>query len=192
MYQQIQNQSVQIKKMEELIVQLKDRLKELEDIPRTNIEKIEYNFDQLKVETLEGTLNIGITPNGTDSIEQLAVNQTSSTEGTDLLYKYPELYPNIQQRLNNFLTKDCYKLIEDMEEKYKYQLDDPYRSFIIKDIQKQLGNRIQYYLGEEAKRDLNGDQDHIENMIIVKVTEDIKKAIEAFVKNLPKEEDKKG
>ncbi|SDR90385.1 Spore germination protein GerPC [Paenibacillaceae bacterium GAS479] len=38
-----------------------ERLQELETKPSYTIEKLEYNFDQLKVEQLDGTLNIGMT-----------------------------------------------------------------------------------------------------------------------------------
>ena len=34
----------------------------LKEAPSTKIDRIEYKFDQLKIETLEGTLNIGLNP----------------------------------------------------------------------------------------------------------------------------------
>ncbi|GIP38120.1 hypothetical protein J31TS4_14000 [Paenibacillus sp. J31TS4] len=71
------------------LASLSARLEELQasvdalgDRKQTVIEKIEYTFDQLKVETLEGTLNIGITPGGVGAIEEWAVQQAQQAGGT--------------------------------------------------------------------------------------------------------------
>lgn len=55
-------QTNKIRTLERRLSVLEARLQELESQPRTTIERIEYKFDQLKVETLEGTLNIGLAP----------------------------------------------------------------------------------------------------------------------------------
>ena len=51
---------------QQLINQLTQKIEQLQmnESPKTVIEKIEYHFDQLKIDTLEGTLQIGLTPNG--------------------------------------------------------------------------------------------------------------------------------
>src|SRR5690606_9664981 len=47
---------------EDVIDQLQTELTELKEQKGVHIGRLEYKFDQLKVETLEGTLNIGLTP----------------------------------------------------------------------------------------------------------------------------------
>lgn len=64
-------QTKKIQTLEQRLLLLENQLKELEQQPRTTIERIEYKFDQLKVETLEGTLNIGITPNGLATLSKI-------------------------------------------------------------------------------------------------------------------------
>lgn len=55
---------------------LSQELTTMRDTPKINVEKIEYKFDQLKVESLDGTLNIGLNPNSLkETIEDLAVEQ---------------------------------------------------------------------------------------------------------------------
>ncbi|MCM3747266.1 hypothetical protein M3223_07850 [Paenibacillus pasadenensis] len=51
--------------------QLAAQLQELESKPSYTIERIEYNFDQLKVEQLDGTLNIGMTAPSESQLQEL-------------------------------------------------------------------------------------------------------------------------
>ena len=41
---------------------MEQKITELQSRPSVHVEKLEYKFDQLKVEKLEGTLNIGLNP----------------------------------------------------------------------------------------------------------------------------------
>jgi spore germination protein PC len=66
-----------IDKLEQTVSTLQKDLKSLKDEKRFHIDKIEYNFDQLKVEKLEGTLTIGISPSSLDNIDDLSVNGAS-------------------------------------------------------------------------------------------------------------------
>ena len=60
-----------------------------------NIEKIEYKFDQLKIEHLAGTLHIGLSPSDLENIEDLAIQQTT-----------PPNYPvPLKQQLTNELQQ---------------------------------------------------------------------------------------
>ncbi|WJH34793.1 spore germination protein GerPC [Paenibacillus sp. CC-CFT747] len=70
-------QSRKLLEVEARLAKLESSVASLQDKPQTRIDKIDYHFDQLKVERLDGTLNIGITPgkDGADSIEEFAVNQ---------------------------------------------------------------------------------------------------------------------
>ncbi len=55
------------------------------------MEKIEYKFDQLKVESLDGTLNIGLNPsNLKETIEDLAVEQNVNVNSIKDLTPYKE------------------------------------------------------------------------------------------------------
>ncbi|NOU66479.1 hypothetical protein GC096_20775 [Paenibacillus sp. LMG 31461] len=70
-------QKQRIDKLEQTVNTLQADLKAMKDEKRIHIDKIEYNFDQLKVEKLDGTLTIGISPSAIDQIEDLSVNGNS-------------------------------------------------------------------------------------------------------------------
>src|SRR5690625_980139 len=67
LYQSINEQDLRIKQMEQSIEKLLTQIEELKNKESTHIEKIEYKFDQLKVETVEGTLHIGVLPGKSES-----------------------------------------------------------------------------------------------------------------------------
>lgn len=72
----VEMQKQRIDQLEQTITKLQSDLNALKDQKRFHIDKIEYNFDQLKVEKLDGTLTIGISPSSLDNIEDFAVNGT--------------------------------------------------------------------------------------------------------------------
>lgn len=57
-------QTERIRYLESRIDGLEQELDKVKSQDRIRIDKIEYNFDQLKVEKLDGTLNVGIAPRG--------------------------------------------------------------------------------------------------------------------------------
>ena len=58
----VMKQENKILHLEKAIFQLNKEIQELKQKPAIHVDKMEYKFDQLKVETLEGTLNIGLNP----------------------------------------------------------------------------------------------------------------------------------
>lgn len=63
LYYQLSILQQQLAECMERLEKMEQRLEERTPVPSTvHIEKIEYKFDQLKVETLEGTLSIGLSP----------------------------------------------------------------------------------------------------------------------------------
>ncbi len=60
--QALQAQQATILNLEDQVRQLQEELNELKSRPSSSIGKVEYKFDQLKVENLNGTLNIGLNP----------------------------------------------------------------------------------------------------------------------------------
>ncbi|MEC0269612.1 spore germination protein GerPC [Paenibacillus anseongense] len=73
----IEMQKQRIDKLEETVTKLQSDLDALKVEKRFHIDKIEYNFDQLKVEKLDGTLTIGISPSSLDNVDDFTVNGAS-------------------------------------------------------------------------------------------------------------------
>src|SRR5690242_21184263 len=62
-----------IEQLKAKVVQLEATVLELSQRPETKIDKIEYKFDQLKVENLNGTLTIGLNPLQAPTFDDLTV-----------------------------------------------------------------------------------------------------------------------
>jgi spore germination protein PC len=180
-------QTKKIQSLEQRLLLLEKQLKELEQQPRTTVERIEYKFDQLKVETLEGTLNIGITPNGVgNAIEDFAVQP----EKTVIPKPEPVLFRNIQEKVHAYLKKEAKETLKKFEEQYAHRLDDTYRHFILQDIARQVDERIRFYLQQKMNNGYVPTSDNDEtvvNEIFQKVKMDIEQSLDLFLKHLPKQ-----
>ncbi|WP_042122287.1 spore germination protein GerPC [Paenibacillus senegalensis] len=175
-------QNGQIQKLEELLLRQQAELSALKDSHGTHIEKIEYNFDQLKVETLEGTLNIGLTPNGMNAIEDMVVPSSPSNEAPD-----PEeaqdgapdfLYPQIQNQVRRYISNELEKDLSKLETNYNEKLDDQVKAEIVRDIQRQVDHRITVYL-KQLRQGASQDE-QTKTDIVKKVKRDIRLAIGQF------------
>ncbi|TLS37921.1 spore germination protein GerPC [Pseudalkalibacillus caeni] len=184
--QAIHQQNQRIQQLENVIGRLQQELTNIKEEPRTNIERVEYKFDQLKIEQLDGTLNIGLTPNGkAEAIEEFSVNG-NSINGEGANAPYPETIHAVQRGVQDYLQNAVWKDMQEIEQRLNYPLDPPYRQFIIEDIKKQVDQRINYYLNEMGNRVQTDDPSDLENSVIKKVNKDIYNTIETFIKNLPK------
>ncbi|MYL64677.1 spore gernimation protein GerPC [Bacillus hwajinpoensis] len=183
MQQSIEQQNNRIKMLEDMIDELRDNYNELSKSPKTNIEKIEYKFDQLKIERLDGTLNIGLTPNGgADVLDDFTVNGGNGMNPSNVP---PEAIQSIQQNVQSYMQNGALQKLGELEKTYQYPLDDPYRHFILNDIQKQLDQRINYYVNQQATRSPDGNIEKLVEEVSAKIKRDISNGMEAFLKNLP-------
>lgn len=177
-----------IKKLQDEISTLQEKMEQLKENQTTNIDKIEYKFDQLKIERLEGTLNIGLAPQGMtdpETFENFSVNQ-SPTNNSPILQQYPDLYPTLKNGVQQFVRMDCQQYIDECAAKYNINLSDPHRTFITQDIERQLDERLHYYLKQAAHNHLrDSSPEDIIQFVSSSVQKDIVNAIDAFVKHLP-------
>lgn len=185
----MQAQSMKMEEMNRMIQQL---IGEIHDLKQTGspppVIRNEYKFDLLKVEKLEGTLNIGISPNGNaSSIDEFSVDQAVDTP--EMRQLQPEMDQRIQQQLHQYLDEDAYQTLKYIEQENQYPLDEPYRKFIIEDVKKQIHPRIQHYLKKVSVDGADSERlNQVEKAIVQKVKKDIDKTFEAFIKNLPRKE----
>ncbi|MGG1685000.1 spore germination protein GerPC [Pseudalkalibacillus sp. NRS-1564] len=189
MQQNIEQQNNRIKMLEDMVDDLRNSCHELSKAPKTNIEKIEYKFDQLKIERLDGTLNIGLTPNGgADVLDDFTVNGGNGMNPSNIP---PEAIQSIQQNIHSYMKKGAIQHLGELEKKYQYPLDDPYRHFILNDIQKQLDQRINYYVNQQSNRSPESSTEQLVEEVTNKLKRDITNGMEAFLKNLPGRTDSK-
>ncbi|WP_096200496.1 spore germination protein GerPC [Bacillus sp. FJAT-45350] len=183
-YDYFHSQEEKISRLENVIHQLQNEINMIKSHPPS----VNYKFDQLKVERLEGTLNIGLSPNhagGENSIEDFNVNQDNQVLPS---VNNPNPYPKIKHEINEYLNGECYQILESIEQKYNYQLDLPYRQFIISDVKNQIDNRITHYLNQIPTENMNEQQLlDVEQRTTSKLKEDINKTFEEFIRHLPRE-----
>ncbi|WP_036746977.1 spore germination protein GerPC [Paenibacillus sp. UNC451MF] len=182
---QYQNQQIQ-----QLNVKIDELMKEINALKRKNPEppvvRNEYRFDLLKVEKLEGTLNIGINPNAQDSdssIEEYSVGQSVSAPSSGEM-STPQTFEGIQSKVDDYFNSGAYQALEHYEQMYQNPLDEPYRRFIVEDVKKQIDKRIHYYMNKMGS-ERNGN---MQDSIFEEVKRDIERTFEAFIKNLPRRE----
>ncbi|GAC44264.1 spore germination protein GerPC [Paenibacillus popilliae] len=171
----------QASKMDNLEKKLEEVNKELADLQhkkQISIDKIEYRFDQLKIENLNGTLVIGVTPEGVKSIEDMAEKGCSWDHSSK--DKYSDIYRSASQRIDRYLDGSVPDMIESTTKLRQVTVDNEYRQRMIRDLKKQMNDRIQYYIDqmdENSAHDLSRAQDQI----VDKVINDIHIAIEEHV-----------
>ena len=190
----IQELEYTVAELQQQLKQLNDRLEQLEKKPTYNIESIEYHFDQLKVEQLDGTLNIGMSAPGAPGdfvgdkkpIEQLSIPQKGQFTKNDATKNYKNIdYDNIFNNMKTFLGTDGISMLQLLENQYRITLDPHHRRIIIEDIEKQLPGRIRFYaemLFNQSSERLSTEQ--IEQEVLNKTKHDSERALQTYIKQL--------
>lgn len=180
-------QERRIQNLEATVIKLKEEIDTLNNRPAINVDKIEYKFDQLKVETLDGTLNIGLNPSDLQNIDDFAVDnqsiQTPISPKTQLQRSI-----EIEDHIFHYVENDLPSVIAEVEKKLNINIDESCVTFIKEDIKKQLPTRIDFYIRQFQelvrgnKEKVAGD---INSFVIDKLIKEIKNGVHTFISHLP-------
>lgn len=181
------------KQQEERIIQLEKRQKEyekeleaLKNQPAVNIERIDYQFDQLKIERLEGTLNIGLTPHDLQDMDEFSIGQGPFPPYSP--HRNEEIIEKLENKLNDYLSQELAPLVDKTKEELNLNIDSTYTEFIKQDIERQLPSRISYYL-QRSIQEQGGYREELDEHIINAIKKDIQNAVHAFLNQFPKKGD---
>jgi spore germination protein PC len=181
----VQAQERRIAQLEQLVKQMAADLKLLKDKPPIHVGTIEYKFDQLKVETVEGTLNIGLNPSDLQGIEDLAINQAGINMPIDPKAQMQRSM-EIEDSIYNYLETDLPNIITETQMKLNIQPNDAYLSFIKEDIKKQLPSRIDFHLKAAAAQNRTEENDNvIHDNILNAIKQEIQNGVLTFFQHLP-------
>lgn len=183
--QVVENQTKQISTLEELVKLMQQEITQLKEKPSMNIERIEYKFDQLKVETLEGTLNIGLTPGSSGEIEDFVVTQNNLE--VPVPKRNQNLAQGIEADLREYLNKNGKTKIDQIAKQQGRILEKHYHDFMIQDVNNQLASRVNHTLNtitaEAVQKGYNDEK--IKEVAIQQLQGDMDKAFAAFIQTLP-------
>ncbi|MDF2716575.1 MAG: spore germination protein GerPC [Paenibacillus sp.] len=168
----LQWQMQKLQELESKVGQLQQEIDELKKQRTVNVEKIEYKFDQLKIEKLDGTLHIGISPDIGKSIDDFTVNG-SDVQTTTVQTDERSL---IRSQIDRFLDEDGRTSIQQLEQNHRIMLGEGYADFMIEDIKRQMDMRIDHYMQSVKDDPMSGKTKA--DIIVDKIKTDIKTAIE--------------
>ncbi|MBO9128699.1 spore germination protein GerPC [Bacillus sp. 165] len=181
----LQEQQQKIADLEATILQLSEEVEAMRKNPPTSIGKVEYKFDQLKVENLNGTLNIGLNPFTPNPIEDLVIEEEKLKVEPEAQLS-PDFYQDIIQEMDRYLNEEAYGRIIQLENEQRTPLDEMYRQMMIDDIKKQMEHRIPYYMSQvEPYPEITSNPKYMKEIIIQTMKQDIDKAFLAFIQHLP-------
>ncbi|MFP3720271.1 spore germination protein GerPC [Niallia circulans] len=180
-----------IKDLEAQVANLTNEVTAISEKPTVHIDRIDYSFDQLKVETLEGTLNIGLNPEDLSNIEELAINPNSPTQQPQAPF-YPPIDPkemmnrsmDIEEVMHQFIQLELPEIIRQKQLELNMPEEESYVTFIQEDITKQLPTRIQYYLQQNTNRKQSGST--LSNEAIINaLKEEMENGVHLFLSHIP-------
>lgn len=178
MQRYLEAQEQRILQLEQEIKRLSEEVSNLKNKPPIHVDKIEYKFDQLKVESLDGTLNIGLNPSDLNNIDEFAVNN-QSTQVT------PFLFPEREKIINGMMVQimsELPEMVQETEAQLGITLDSSHHEFIKNDVEQQLGQRIIMYFDNSSMMERSPQQfEQLKEKVYEKVKSDIQVALVNFI-----------
>ncbi|QTH44701.1 hypothetical protein J4772_10065 [Cohnella sp. LGH] len=146
--QRLYQAELSLKQMSEQIASMQKQLDEIKSKPPLHVE---YHFDQLKVNRLEGTLNVGISPQGIPGLESLETPNFvgwKAAEGSADEALQP--MRQLQQEIAAYMDREAYVDLTELERQLGVSLNEEHRRRIVADVKRQLDERVHYYVRSEA------------------------------------------
>ncbi|PLR78886.1 spore gernimation protein [Bacillus sp. V3-13] len=181
----VQAQDKKIRALSASVAILENEIKDLKEKPSIRVERLEYKFDQLKVETLEGTLNIGLNPTDLQGIEDFSVNNDEINAPFSPKERM-QMVVDIEDHMTNYMDSDLKSIVDEAKHQLNLRLDDSYTTFIRDDIKKQLPSRIEHYINQYFPAGRSPEQfEKCKEKIIIQLKEEINRGVFTFLNNLP-------
>ncbi|WP_203556420.1 spore germination protein GerPC [Bacillus sp. B15-48] len=178
----IENQDRRVRALEKVVENLQREVSQLKTRPPLHVDTIQYSFDQLKVETLEGTLHIGVNPSDLEDATEFAVGK----QAIQTPFSPKPLFQRtveIENELRHYLETDLPELYEATLAKLNFTVDESYYDFIKNDIIKQLPNRISTHLNSLPPKSRENEQS-AKQMITDKLKSEIDQGVFLFLNQL--------
>ncbi|RKQ31308.1 spore germination protein GerPC [Oceanobacillus halophilus] len=179
MQQRIQQQTMRIQELEERVRTLEEAQ---QNSKSTNIEKIEYKFDQLKIETLSGSLHIGLTPDDLKNMEDLTLGQQTQLNPTNSMSPFDQ---QLTRELQQWFQSSGPPLIQDLANQYRCSIDESHQSMLLQDVLNQFPERIRFYKDQASS---TTNEKELKEYILNHIKEEIYQSLSRYMKNNKGEE----
>ncbi len=182
-YQQEPNNLMIInQKLKDLEEQVSSLQKKLDDNAlKTPEVHYHYSFDQLKIEKLEGTMNIGMPSQpGASSPEDFTIEDQIIQRPSVAGPKQPT--DQYEQALENELMHYTEQILASRKQSEEWvMMPQDMEALILKDIRQQLPDRITYYMKRANKGAMSPEEAYASALTACK--KDIDKALQLFLAN---------
>lgn len=180
---QLKRHEEKLAKLEKAHADFAKTIETLKNQPPINVERIDYHFDQLKIERLDGTLNIGLNPQDLQEMDEFSIPTPHFRK--EQSEKSKVQLNQLQDKFNTYLEKELPLFIEKAKKEMGLELDESYAAFIQEDIRRQLPERLAFYSQKLAKTRRNLSVNEEEQEIYQMTIHDIQQAIYAFLRQFP-------
>lgn len=165
---------------------LEDSVTALENQPSTRIDKIEYRFEQLKVDTLSGSLHIGLAHGAEGLIENL---QTAGVDAKDLKLAGPaspdQAYTEAMAAMQEYILRGLPQDIATAAAEAGVPLERELKDRILEDLSRQAEQRFMLYIKEHPFAEDAGPE--AAGPVVEKVRQDVRDGLQSFFAGYGKE-----
>ncbi|MGE7616200.1 spore germination protein GerPC [Paenibacillus sp. FSL F4-0243] len=173
---------IQTEKIRLLEKQLQDLQCEVVSIKNNNIASIgpiNYHFEQLKIEKLEGTLNIGITPNEGNNLDEAMINGKPIGEQEGVTPTATALSDKIRPEILKYVQEEVPSQFSRLEKEQNLSIDEQYIQMVIQDLLNQMDGRINEYVSQlPTAEEGRGYTEEESASIVEQIKRDIVTAVE--------------
>lgn len=180
--QQIATLTQQQAQMQAKIAELQTRVEELQRKPPVHVE---YHFDQLKVSRLDGTLNIGLSPNSQSGVDAFDVPAPGTWQTPAVSQEGPEpQIPGLLSEGASYMNAEAPANLSALAAQNGLDFQPSELRAVTEDVKAQLGARIQYYARTMPLPEKAGDQELAawRQGVMDKVKKDIRTAFDNYVR----------
>jgi len=184
--------SEQLNELAGRVSRLEEELRSLQNRSSTHIDKIEYSFEQLKVETLAGTLVIGMAGGLDGSVEEFTLGsetkqdlQLGAVGPQGLQTLSSDLFVRARQGVRDYLGVEIDGDLELAAGECGQEVDEELKRAIKEDLGRQSDGRIAAYLKQLQTKE--GYDPELEKQIVEKVKADIRAGLKVYFDNQGKE-----
>ncbi|THF72592.1 spore germination protein GerPC [Cohnella fermenti] len=172
--------------LQQALLRIDAMQREIDDLKNRPPIHVEYNFDQLKVSKLDGTLNIGLTPQamqGVDSFEVPVPGMWSAPPQPE--DQAAARIRELQREAIAYMEREAPTIIDRTAAQMGARIDGQHRKLIVDDISAQLNERVHYY-ARNAPYPANGAEEEQSKWrlgVMEKTKKDIGTAIRRYLGN---------